>query len=42
MEDEMANKFTKTDQLEATFQEEKARLVVIQKLVKQYKHGLSK
>ena len=42
MEDEMANKFTKTDQLEATFQEEKARLIVIQKLVKQYKHGLSK
>ena len=42
MEDEMQNKFTKTDQLEATFQEEKQRLAVISKLVKQYKHGLSK
>ena len=38
----MANKFTKTDELEAQFAEEKTRLTTIKKLVASYKHGLSK
>lgn len=42
MEDEMANKFTKADQLEAQFEQEKKRLVLIKQLVGQYKGALSK
>ena len=42
MEDEIANKFTKTDDLTHNFEKEKERLVVIKQLVLQYKNGLSK
>ena len=42
MEDEMANKFTKTGQLEASFQEEKVRLEAIRVLVAKYKSGIQK
>lgn len=42
MEDEMANKFTKIDQLTAGFEEEKDRLNLIKRLVSQYKSQLSK
>ena len=38
----MTNKFTKTDDLKAGFDLEKARLSAIKKLVQQYKNGLSK
>ena len=42
MEDEMANKFTKTGHLEAQFAEEKVKLEVIRMLVSKYKLGISK
>lgn len=42
MEDEISNKFTKTDELQSNFEEEKASLVVIRKMVGQYKNGLQK
>lgn len=42
MEDDIQNKFSRTDQLTGNFEEEKQRLVVIKKLVSQYKNGLSK
>ena len=38
----MANKFTRADQLEAQFEEEKKRLVLIKQLVGQYKGSLAK
>ena len=42
MEDEMANKFTKTGQLESQFQEEKMRIEAIRVLVAKYKSGIQK
>jgi len=33
MEDEISNKFTKTEDLQQNFEEEKGRLVVIRKMV---------
>ena len=42
MENDLANKFTKIDQLTAGFEEEKNRLFLIKKLVSQYKSHLSK
>lgn len=42
MENDLANKFTKIDQLNAGFEEEKNRLFLIKKLVGQYKSHLSK
>jgi hypothetical protein len=42
MEDDMANKFTKTDELKAKFDEEKLRLSNIKKFLQHYKNGLSK
>lgn len=42
MEDEMANKFTKIDDLTAQFEAEKERLSEIKRLVSQYKTQLSK
>lgn len=42
MEDEMANKFTKTNELGFQFEKEKERLGIIKALVSKYKHGLSK
>jgi len=42
MQDEMENKFTKTDELKSDFEREKARMVTIKKLMQQYKNGLSK
>lgn len=42
MEDDMSNKFTKTDDLKAQFDEEKDRLNQIKKFLQVYKNGLSK
>ena len=42
MENDLANKFTKIDQLTAGFEQEKDRLFLIKKLVSQYKSQLSK
>jgi len=42
MEDDIQNKFSRTDQLTGNFEDEKKRLVVIKQLVSQYKNGLSK
>lgn len=42
MEDEMNNKFTKTDDLKVEFDKQKARLTEIKPLLQQYKPGLSK
>jgi Skp family chaperone for outer membrane proteins len=42
MEDDIQNKFSKTDNLTTNFEEEKKRLIVIKQLVLQYKNGLSK
>ena len=42
MEDEMANKFTRTGSLEAQFADEKVRLEVIRMLVAKYKLGIQK
>lgn len=42
MEDDMANKFTNTDNLKAQFEEEKIRLGLIKKFLNTYKNGLAK
>lgn len=42
MEDDMQNKFTKTDDLKRQFDEEKVRLTSIRGFLKTYKNGLSK
>lgn len=42
MEDEMSNKFTKTDELKKQFDQEKIRLGQIKKFLQAYKNGLSK
>jgi len=42
MEDEMTNKFTKTEELTSQFDSEKRRLKLIKHLVSQYKNGLAK
>lgn len=42
MEDEMANKFTRTDDLKVDFDKEKVRLAAIRAFLSQYKPGLQK
>lgn len=42
MEDDMANKFTKTDQLKSDFEREKQSLNRIKQFVQMYKVGLTK
>lgn len=42
MDDEMNNKFTKTDDLKVDFDKQKTRLASIKPLLSQYKPGLSK
>ena len=42
MEDEMANKFTRTDDLKVDFDREKVRLAQIRAFLSQYKPGLQK
>ena len=42
MEDEMANKFTRTEELQANHEAEKLRLKSIRKQVGQYRNGISK
>lgn len=42
MEDEMANKFTRTEELQANHEAEKVRLKSIRKQVGQYRNGISK
>jgi len=42
MEDDIANKFTKTDQVTEEFENEKERLIVIKQMVLKYKNGLAK
>jgi hypothetical protein len=42
MEDELSNKFPKTNELSAEFSHEKERLMNIKMMVGQYKVGLSK
>merc|ERR1719506_3586972 len=42
MEDDMANKFGKTDDLKADFDREKVRLGLIKKFLNTYKNGLAK
>jgi intraflagellar transport protein 74 len=42
MEDEMANKFTKTDDLKEQFEREKVRLAAIQRFLGAYRNGLEK
>jgi predicted nucleic acid-binding Zn-ribbon protein len=42
MEDEMANKFTRTDELKVDFDREKVRLAHIRAFLAQYKPGLQK
>lgn len=42
MEDEMQNKFAKTDDLKVEFEREKVRMATIKQLMQQYKNGLSK
>ena len=42
MEDEMNNKFTKTDDLKVVFDQEKIRLAAIRSFLSQYKAGLAK
>jgi hypothetical protein len=42
MEDEMTNKFTKTDDLKVDFDREKVRLAAIRTFLQQYKPGLAK
>ena len=42
MEDEMENKFTRTDDLKVDFDKEKVRLAAIRAFLSQYKSGLSK
>ena len=42
MEDEMSNKFTRTDDLKVDFDREKVRLAAIRAMLSQYKPGLQK
>jgi hypothetical protein len=42
MEDDMANKFGKTDDLKANFDREKTRMDMIKKFLNTYKNGLAK
>jgi hypothetical protein len=42
MEDEMGNKFTKTDELKGEFEKEKVKLANIKVNLQQYKPNLSK
>ena len=42
MQDEMANKFTKTDDLKDQFEKEKVRLTLIQRFLNVYRVGLDK
>ena len=42
MEDEMNNKFTKTDDLKVVFEQEKIRLASIKSMIQQYKPALSR
>jgi hypothetical protein len=42
MEDEMSNKFTRTDDLKVDFDREKVRLAAIRAFLQQYKPGLQK
>jgi CRISPR/Cas system-associated endonuclease Cas1 len=42
MEDDMNNKFTKTDQLKSDFEREKQRLTRVKQFVAVYRQGLSK
>jgi intraflagellar transport protein 74 len=42
MEDDIANKYTRSDQVTEDFENEKERLIVIKKMVVKYKTGLSK
>ncbi len=42
MEDEMSNKFTRTDDLKVEFDREKVRLAAIRAFLQQYKPGLQK
>ena len=42
MEDEMENKFTKTDDLKSQFEREKVRLALIQRFLNAYRNGLEK
>lgn len=42
MQDDMSNKFTKTDELKAKFDEEKERLNLVKRFLNVYKNNLSK
>jgi hypothetical protein len=42
MQDEMNNKFTKTDELQEQFEKEKVRLSLIQRFLNVYRVGLDK
>ena len=42
MQDEMDNKFTKTDEIKATFEQEKKRMSLIKQFLNQYRNGLNK
>ena len=42
MEDDLSNKFTRTDDLKAQFDTEKVRMAKIKKFLQTYKNGLSK
>lgn len=42
MQDDMSNKFTKTDDLKAKFDEEKERLNLVKRFLNVYKNNLSK
>ena len=42
MKDEMTNKFTKTEELQSQFEEEKQRMGQIKKFLQVYKNGLAK
>jgi hypothetical protein len=42
MQGDMDNKFTKTDDLKVSFDQEKRRMSMIKQFLNQYKNGLSK
>lgn len=42
MEDEMSNKFTRTDDLKVDFEKEKVRLAAIKQILSTYKPSLQK
>jgi hypothetical protein len=42
MEDDMQNKFTRTDELKEQFDQEKVRLGMVKKFLNAYRNGLSK